>query len=86
MSGPQSAFATLPPEVFEQQSDVRRATFDASQGFEHRARFVDRLRRMRSSLCFKGVPMRTHQALGAMEVELLQCFHATCVRQLSRGA
>jgi hypothetical protein len=56
--GQQPDLATLQPEGFEKQADLRRTTFDASQGCEHRDSFIDRLRRMRPYLRFNGVPMR----------------------------
>ena len=56
--------ATLQTEVFEKQADLRRTAFDASQGCEHRDRFVDRLRRMRPDLRFNGVPMRRNRLCG----------------------
>src|SRR6516164_2097903 len=82
----QSDLATLQTEMFEKQSDLRRAAFDARQSFEHRDSFIDRLRRMLSYLRFNGVLMRTQHTLGAMEGELFQCFHAACVIQLQIGA
>jgi hypothetical protein len=84
--GQQPDLATLQTEVFEKQADLRRAAFDASQGCEHRDRFVERLRRMRLSLRFNGVSMRTQQALWAMEVALFQGFHAACMIQLQIGS
>ena len=81
----QPDLATL-QTVFEKQADLRRTAFDASQGCEHRDRFVDRLRRMRPDLRFNGVPMRTQQALWAMKVELFQRFHTACVIQLEIGS
>ena len=82
----QSDLATLQTEMFEKQSDLGRAAFDARQGFEHRDRFVDRLRRMLSDLRCNGVLMRTQHTLGAMEVELFQCVHAAGVIQLQIGS
>jgi len=78
--------APLQTEVFEQEADLGRTAFDARQDCTHRDRFVDGLRRMRPSLRFHGVPMRTQQALGAMEVELFQRFHTACVIQFKIGS
>jgi hypothetical protein len=78
--------ATLQPKGFETEADRCRPACDASQGCEHRARFVDRLRRMRPSLRFHGVPRPTPQALWAMDVEWFQRFHTACVIQFERGS
>src|SRR6516225_8483588 len=77
---------TLQPEVFEKEANLGGTAFDASQGCEHRDRFVDGLRRMRPYLRFNRVPMRTQQALWAMEVELFQRFHTACVIQFEIGS